>query len=215
MSAPSPATHSVAKRRVRTPRLLKIGRTVLIVGSVLAVAAAIGPIWAVRAGVAMAVIAGVGALVLVTQQLRAERRRHTAGQLRQIRDHGAALSVERRRNAEVVDVLTARAHETGGELNRLRGQNRRLGGKLAELSGSNASLRSELAGRDVTIVGLRETIRSRDTEIHLLRDDLDLEELPAEVQGLPRRRDTDEKSVDEDPTAAPGEPVIDLSAAAS
>lgn len=164
----------------------------------------------------MAVIAGIGALVLVSQQLRDERRRHTAGQLRQIRDHGSALSTERRRNAEVVDVLTARVHETGTELNRQRGQNRRLGGKLAELSGSNASLRSELAGRDVTIVGLRETIRSRDTEIQFLRADQDLDELPAEVQGLPRRRDTDEPSKDQAADgASSGEAVIDLSAAAS
>jgi hypothetical protein len=208
---------SAAKRRARTPRLLRISQVISITGAVLAAAATVGPIWMVRAGVALAVLAGVGAVIFAVRELNTQKRRTSALLLRQTKEHGAALTAERRHNAEVVDVLTERVGTRAAELDRQRGQNRRLGTRIAELTSANATLRSELTARELTIAGLRETVRSRDTEIQLLRADLDLDDLAhagAEVQGLPRRRDAERAGAADtaDRPATDDETVIDLPA---
>ena len=171
------------------PRLLRASQVVLIVGAVLCAAAAIGPVWAVRVGIGLAVATGVIAVVLAFRYLRQLRREHAARLLAMTRDHGAALSTERNRNAEVVQVLTDRAQLATRTASKQQVRIGELNAKVTELTGDNARLRSEVKSRDVTIVGLRETIRSRDTEIQLLRADLDLEAIDApdsDVHGLPR-----------------------------
>lgn len=171
------------------PRLLRASQIVLIVGAVLCAAAAIGPVWAVRIGIGLAVATGVIAVVLAFRYLRQLRREHAARLLAMTRDHGAALSTERNRNAEVVQVLTDRAQLATRTATKQQVRIGELNAKVTELTGDNARLRSEVKSRDVTIVGLRETIRSRNTEIELLRADLDLEAIDApssEVKGLPR-----------------------------
>jgi chromosome segregation ATPase len=99
------------------------------------------------------------------------------------------LTGERRRNAEVVEVLTHRANSASEQAKHQRVRIGELNAKVTELTGDNASLRSELKSRDLTISGLRETVRSRNTEIQMLRADLDLEAVEAaaaDVHGLPR-----------------------------
>lgn len=171
------------------PRLLRASQIVLIVGAVLCAAAAIGPLWAVRVGIGLAIATGVIAVVLTFRHLRQLRREHAARLLAMTRDHGAALSTERNRNAEVVQILTDRAQLATQTASKQQVRIGELNAKVTELTGDNARLRSEVKSRDLTIVGLRETIRSRDTEIQLLRADLDLaaiDEPSGEVHGLPR-----------------------------
>lgn len=171
------------------PQLLRASRIVLIAGAVLCAAAALGPLWAVRVGIGLAIATGVIAVVLAFRYLRQLRREHAARLLAMTRDHGAALTSERNRNAEVVQVLTDRAQLATHTATKQQVRIGELNSKVTELTGDNARLRSEVKSRDLTIVGLRETIRSRNTEIQLLRADLDLEAIDApagEVQGLPR-----------------------------
>lgn len=171
------------------PRLLRASQIVLIIGAVLCAAAAAGPVWAVRAGIGLAIATGAVAVVLAFKHLRQVRREHAAKLLAMSRDHGAALTAERTRNAEVVQVLTDRARTATDRATKQQVRIGELNIKVTELTGDNARLRSELKSRDVTISGLRETIRSRDTEIQLLRSDLDLEAIDApysEVKSLPR-----------------------------
>lgn len=171
------------------PRLLRASQIVLIIGAVLCAAAAAGPVWAVRAGIGLAIATGAVAVVLAFKHLRQVRREHAAKLLAMSRDHGAALTAERTRNTEVVQVLTDRARTATDRATKQQVRIGELNIKVTELTGDNARLRSELKSRDVTISGLRETIRSRDTEIQLLRSDLDLEAIDApysEVKSLPR-----------------------------
>lgn len=179
------------------PRLLRASQIVLIIGAVLCAAAAAGPVWAVRAGIVLAIITGVVAVVLAFRHLRQVRREHAAKLLAVSKDHGAALTAERVRNAEVVQVLTDRARTVADRATKQQVRIGELNTKVTELTGDNARLRSELKSRDVTISGLRETIRSRDTEIQMLRSDLDLEAIDAPysaVQGLPRRLRAEQKA---------------------
>jgi hypothetical protein len=172
------------------PRLLRASQVVLIVGAVLCAAAAVGPVWAVRVGIVLAVVTGALGVVLAFKYVRQIRRQHAARLLKMTKDHGAALSTERTRNAEVVQVLTDRAQAATQRTTKQQVRIGELTGKVTELTGDNARLRSEIKSRDVTIVGLRETVRSRNTEIQMLRADLDLEAIDApysEPQDLPRR----------------------------
>jgi hypothetical protein len=171
------------------PRLLRASQLVLIIGSVLCAGAALGPAWLVRVGIVLAIITGILAVVLAFRHIRNLRREHAARVLKMTKDHGAAMTGERRRNAEVVEVLTQRANSASEQAKRQRVRIGELNAKVTELTGDNAYLRSELKSRDLTISGLRETVRSRDTEIQMLRADLDLEALPGvvgDVHGLPR-----------------------------
>jgi hypothetical protein len=171
------------------PRLVRASRIVLIAGAVLCAAAAVGPVWAVRAGIGLAIATGAVAVVLAFKHLRQVRREHAARLLALTKDHGSALSAERTRNAEVVQVLTDRVQAATDRASKQQIRIGQLNTTVTELTGDNARLRSEVKSRDVTIAGLRETVRSRDTEIQLLRADLDLEAIDApvgDVQQLPR-----------------------------
>lgn len=171
------------------PRLVRASRIVLIVGAVLCAAAAFGPVWVVRAGVVLAIATAVVSVALALRQITAIRRENAARLLKMTKDHGAALSSERTRNAEVVQVLTDRVQDSQQQSAKQRIRIGQLNAKVTELTGDNATLRSDLKSRDITIAGLRETVRSRNTEIQLLRADLDLEAIDAtvsDVHALPR-----------------------------
>lgn len=175
------------------PSLLRASRLVLITGAVLCAAAALGPVWLVRIGVVLAVVTAVVAVGLAFRHIRAMRREHAARLLRVTRDHGAALTTERQRNAEVVGVLTDRARAAAERVQRQGVRIGELNAKVTELTGDNARLRCELQSRELTITGLRDTVRARESDLHRLRNDLDLAAVPSvpapmgDVHGLPRR----------------------------
>ncbi len=110
--APSrPAGH--AARREPVTRSHRVTQVVLVVGSVLALAAALGPVWLVRAGVVVAVLTCVATCLLAGRELAEARRRHAQRLLVSDKRHGDALRSERTRNAEVVDALGERLSSTG------------------------------------------------------------------------------------------------------
>lgn len=171
------------------PQLLRASQIVLIIGAVLCAAAAFGPISIVRVGVGLAIATAVVAVLLAFKHIKTMRRENAARMLKMTKDHGAALTTERTRNAEVVQVLTDRVQTWQQQSSKQRVRIGELNAKVTELTGDNAGLRSELKSREITIAGLRETVRSRNTEIQLLRADLDLEAIDApvsDVHALPR-----------------------------
>ncbi|QDP95201.1 hypothetical protein FOE78_04080 [Microlunatus elymi] len=194
------STTSAGRHHASMPRLLRASQIVLIIGAVACAAAALGPQWLVRVGIGLAIATGVIAVVLAFKHIRQLRREHAARLLKMTKDHGAALTTERDRNAEVVQVLTDRAQTAVEQSKKQRVRIGELNAKVTELTGDNAALRSKVKSRDVTIAGLRETVRSRDTEIQLLRADLDLEAIDApvgDVHGLPRHLQNSEGSIED------------------
>jgi regulator of replication initiation timing len=198
-SAAFPATHKAQPSPLRRTSLI-----VLVAGTVLALAAALGPVWLTRVGVVLAVATGVVACVYAWREIRQNRREHALQMLEATRRHGRALTDERSHNASVVDVLANRAGAAQAEVERqrltinglqvqistvrstvstLRGEISMLQGEVSTLRVDNAHLRSELADRGLTIGSLQETVRAREAELaELLKDAAD-----AEVHGLPRR----------------------------
>lgn len=168
MSTTSPA----ARRHASTPRLLRACQLVLVGGAVVSAAAAFGPSWLIRAGVALAVITGIVAVVLAFRHLQSVRSEHAARMVRVTKDQNSQLSAERRRNAEVIEVLTERATAATERAEKQQFTITELTVTTSRLRSENATLRSAIKAREATIKQVRETVRTRDAEISMLRDDL-------------------------------------------
>src|SRR6185436_14353709 len=111
-------------------------------------AAASGPLWVVRLGVAAAIAAALMACAFAWRELNAARHAHAQAIIKATREHGVALTEERTRNASVVDVLRLRISDARKviERQRLRIAGQRL--QIAELKADQDYLKGEIAHRD-------------------------------------------------------------------
>lgn len=171
-----------ASRGLKDSPLQRISEIVLIVGTVLAAAAASGPISVVRLGVAVAIAAALVACAFAWRALNTARRTQAQAMLKVTRDHGAALTEERTRNAAVVDTLSRRIRDAGKVIEKQRVTIALQRQQVSRLTEDRVFLRGEIEYRDKFISGLRETVRDREAELIALRD-----EPGAEVHHMPRR----------------------------
>lgn len=180
-SVTSPAT---ASRGLKASPLQRISEIVLITGTVAAAAAAAGPLWLVRLGVATAIMAALVACAFAWRELNSARHAHADAMLKASREHGAALREERSRNAAVVDALGLRIRDAGKviERQRIRIAEQRL--EIAGLRDDRGYLRGEVEHRDKVIFELREAVREREPERDTPRAEAEAE---AEVHHMPRR----------------------------
>jgi len=178
-SVTSPAT---ASRRLNASPLQRISEVVLIGGTVGAAAAASGPLWVVRLGVAAAIAAALMACAFAWRELNAARHAHAQAIIKATREHGVALTEERTRNASVVDILRLRISDARKviERQRLRIAGQRL--QIAELKADQDYLKGEIAHRDEVINALRGAVREQEAELIAQSVDAD-----AEVHHMPRR----------------------------
>lgn len=179
--------------------LLKTSQVVLACGAVLSLAAAFGPVWVVRAGVLLAIVAGVVALVLAARELRRRQFQAEREKAQIVRDQVAVVSAERRESGRTLQAMSdynARADERATELRAtigqlreqlqsLVGENGRLAGDLSSLRGDNAALTMALSDRDGELLRLRRDLAAREAELENLRAS------EAEVLDLPRRAATE------------------------
>ena len=201
----SPAT---ATRGLNAPPLQRISEIVLIVGTVLAAAAASGPIWLVRLGVAVAITAALVACAFAWRAINTARRTHAEAVLKAAREHGEALTEERTRNAAVVDTLSRRIRDAGKVIEKQRVTIALERQQISRLQGDRVFLMGEVEYRDKVISGLRETVREREAELIVLRDEPD-----AEVHHMPRRVLAEHESIWQelnatDDTAAGSSPTL-------
>jgi chromosome segregation ATPase len=161
---------------------------VLVIGTVVAVVAAFGPVWAVRAGVVVAVAAAIIACVAAWRELSEARHRHAGEMLAASKAHGAVLTEERRHNASVVDTLTTRAQAATAEIKRCRATLAEhqatietLLAEITTLHGNHAAAQGLIRRREAEIVTLQETVRAREAEL------LALSEVNGQVRAMPRR----------------------------
>ena len=178
-SVTSPAT---ASRGLTASRLQRISEIVLITGTVAAAAAAAGTLWMVRLGVAAAISAALLACAFAWRELNSARHAHADAMLKAAREHGAALTEERSRNAAVVDALGTRIFDANKVIER---QRMRMAAQRLEISGLKEDrlyLRGEVEYRVKVISALRETVREQEVELITPPAELD-----AEVHHMPRR----------------------------
>ena len=193
MSSPRPV--ATPNRRASTSTLRRTSEVVLVTGTVLAVLSIFGPVWVTRAGIGVAVVAAVLACVFAWRELFHAERQHASSLLQAARRHGQQLREERRRNAEVVENLSARVQAAGRTIDGQQVTIAALRHQVFTLEGDRTSLRSALGDRDRTVASLRTAVQKQDVELGSLRADLDalqedlaaLQEDTAEVHHLPRR----------------------------
>ena len=180
-SVTSPAT---ASRGLKASPLQRMSEIVLITGTVAAAAAAAGPLWLVRLGVATAIMAALVACAFAWRELNSARHAHADAMLKASREHGVALREERSRTAAVVDALGLRIRDAGKviERQRIRIAEQRL--EIAGLRDDRGYLRGEVEHRDKVIFELREAVREREPERDTPRAEAEAE---AEVHHMPRR----------------------------
>jgi hypothetical protein len=155
---------------------------VVVVGTVLSVAAAFGPVWLVRIGLVVAIAAAIIATVLAWREVRADRHRHAAAMLATNRAHGAALRMERAQNSAVLQVVTERNVAALAEITRQQTVIAQLRGDVSSLKGDRAALTAEVARRQELIASLEETVRVREAQLRALSEGDE-----AEVHTMPRR----------------------------
>ena len=191
-----------AARREPVSRSHRATQTVLVVGSVLALGAALGPLWLVRAGVVVAVVTCVVTCALAWRELAEARRRHAQRLLAVDRRHGDTLRTERTRNTEVVDALSERLRSTGMVVVGQRSTIASLRGEVGVLTTERDGLREQVAERDSLIGLFRASLR--DQEVALLAVRAQQAELAqqisaaadAEVHALPRRPRAEDEVLD-------------------
>lgn len=171
-----------AGRRTITSSLRRAAIYSLGAGALVGVAAAFGPIWVVRAGIALALIAGVLGVRFAWRETRQERITHSQEVLQQVRAHGEQLSGERQRNLEVVDVLRRAGEERDEEVVKLQLRIGQLRTELSSLRGDNVALKADLATRDQEIKRITADLAAREEELRALKGLAD----GAEVLSMPR-----------------------------
>jgi len=175
-------SQATASRRLKPSALQRISEVVLIAGTVGAVAAASGPLWMVRIGVAAAITAALVACAFAWRDLNAARHAHAQAMLQAVREHGARMSEERGRNAAVVDALSMRIADAGKVIERQRTRLAQQRLEMSSLNEERAYLRGEIDYRDKAITALRETVPNQDAELITSSD-----QSKAEVHHMPRR----------------------------
>jgi hypothetical protein len=175
-------SQATASRRLKPSALQRISEVVLIAGTVGAVAAASGPLWMVRLGVAAAITAALVACAFAWRDLNAARHAHAQAMLQAAREHGARMSEERGRNAAVVDALSMRIADAGKVIERQRTRLAQQRLEMSSLNEERAYLRGEIDYRDKAITALRETVPNQDAELITSSDQSE-----AEVHHMPRR----------------------------
>lgn len=176
---------SSARRAAVTPASRRLLQAGLIAGIILCVALGLGPVWAVRVGLALALVTAVVTAVVQNRQRSTERQQYQERLLAQSRAHGMALREERRDNATVLDAMAARAHQLREDADRLRVNGGQLRATVSTLHGDLAHLAAEVQHRDLVIASLRETVQAREAELaamHGAAGDGD-----AEIHTMPRR----------------------------
>jgi hypothetical protein len=175
-------SQATASRRLKPSALQRISEVVLIAGTVGAVAAASGPLWMVRLGVAAAITAALVACAFAWRDLNAARHAHAQAMLQAAREHGARMSEERGRNAAVVDALSMRIADAGKVIERQRTRLAQQRLEMSSLNEERAYLRGEIDYRDKAITALREAVPDQDAELITSSDQSE-----AEVHHMPRR----------------------------
>jgi hypothetical protein len=187
-SVTSPAN---ASRGLKASPLQRISEIVLVVGTMAAAAAASGPLWVVRLGVAAAILAALIACAFAWREINSARHAHTQAMLKASREHGAALTEERLRNASVVEVLQLRIADAGKVLERQRRRIAEQRLQLSDLRTDQAYLKGEIEHREKVITALQETVREGEPELSGLSDGVD-----AEVHHMPRRVQAEQELVE-------------------
>jgi hypothetical protein len=191
VSAPAQLPRVAAPARKKgAPTRQRVSTAVLVVGTVLSLGSLVGPDWALRAGVVVALASAVGSCALAWRELHLTERRHAQDLLAAGRRHTEDLRAERKHNSDVLDTVGQRAQRWRREVDRQQTQVAGLRVEVTALRSDLTSVRRQLVRANSVIADLRETARERDIEVALMgTTDTGTD---AQLHALPRRADHDQ-----------------------
>jgi hypothetical protein len=181
VTSPASAASSPSRRAPTSP-LRRAAKIVLIIGTAISLGSAFGPTWVTKIGIAIAIVAAAAGCSLAWRELRQTRRAHARQVLQLSKDHGKALSEERRHNAAVLDTMSQRVRDYVVVMEGQKITIAQLRSQVSALRGDNAYLKTEILHREKVITSLRETVRAREAELIAM-----LAEESVEPAKLPRR----------------------------
>lgn len=158
----------------------RLGVVVLLSGAVVAVAASVGGAWPARAGVLIAVAAGVVALVLASRRARRARQLHGEQLVtisRAQRDYVGELRTHHRGVVDSLSAANTQARTSVENLTRRAGQ---LDAELSSLRGDRVALVARLSEREAMIKQLRTQLH--DSELRVETRDALLAQLDVETR---------------------------------
>ena len=120
-------------------------------GTLLSLASLVGPDWALRAGVVVALASAAASCALAWRELYLTKRRHARDLLTVGRRHTEDLRSERQHNAEVLDTVSGRAERWRREVDRQQTQIAGLRVDVSALRSDLGSVRRQLVRADGTI----------------------------------------------------------------
>lgn len=166
-----------------TTTIRRAGIAVLVAGGVLSIAAAFGPIWVVRAGIAIALLVGVTACVMAWREVKVTSIEAEADQADLMARAAAAASSERTAHLDILGTIEDRNAALRAQLRELRIRHADALIELNALRGDKSALTAEVAKAADEIADLR-------ARLVVLEDELFRgESEAAEVLRLPRRVD--------------------------
>lgn len=170
------------KHGLATPPLSarSVGLAILVVGSALGIAAAFGPSWVMRAGIAVAVIAGALAFALVWRQVSRVQRARESDRAAALHKQAEAMSEQRQQHSEVLETLNTRQDALRAQLRELRIAHADRLIELNTLRGDKNALQSDIDRATAEVASLRERVAE-------LEERLAIEDPQAELFELPRR----------------------------
>ena len=177
-SVTSPET---ASRKLKNSPLRRMSEIFLVGGTVMAIAAAFGPIWIVRLGLAAIAAAAVACafrLARAPHQQTRSRAGHARGHTEAWCGADRGADSERRGRPDL-DAAGLRCRQDNREA---ASHDCQAASADLQLEGRSGLPAGEVQHREKVISALRETVREREAELIALRDEPD-----AEIHHMPRR----------------------------
>lgn len=157
-------------RRSGSSTMRRAAQYALGAGTVLAIAAAFGPIWVVRAGIAIAIIAAFLAVRFAWKELGQARKEAGRHSLEQLQAHNVLLTTERERTGQVLQTLRDENTKSDEKVSKLVVTIGDLRSELSTLKGDKAALKVDLIERDHRIKRLRTELDEALAELAVLKN---------------------------------------------
>lgn len=141
-----------------------IALTILTVGTVAALASMLGDVWALRAGVVVAILMAFAAVFVVWRQLTTERAWHAEEMKHEMDLRAKQATRHHNESVAMIERYNARAENLRAVIAKLRSQLAAARSELSTMRGNAAWLRGEVAERQARIEALEKQIAELEAE---------------------------------------------------
>lgn len=152
------------RRAERNSSERAVALTILIVGTVVALASMVGDVWVVRGGVVIAILMAFAAVYVAWRELDAERARHTVAMKAEVELRSKQAARFHAESVAMIERYNSRAENLKAVIAKLRAQLASARAELSTMRGNAVWLRGEVAERQARIEALERRIAELEAE---------------------------------------------------